>query len=117
MVKVIVFDYDGVIVDSFPTIFKVYKKMCKAVGVTLPSSIKAFRKLYGYSYREAYRNLKFKRSDYPKVEAIFRKEIVQQNPKLFPGIAQVIQRLELHYVLILATSNLKREAVNKLKHF
>ncbi len=103
--------------DSFPTVFIVYKKMCAAVGIKLGSDINRFRELYGYNYWAAYRNLGIGHGDHKKVGAIFRREIIKQNPKLFKGIDKVIKKLSEDYQLILATSNLKAEAIRKLKHF
>lgn len=117
MIKAIIFDYDGVIVNSFPTVFNVYKKMCHAAQVECPKNIKKFREVFGYERSTAYQNLGIKPEDYERVNEIFKKEIIKQKPALFNGINPVIKTLSKDYTLVLATSNLKCEAIQKLKRF
>ena len=56
-IKAIIFDYDGVIVDSFPSVFEVYKIIAAECGGHIPKDLEEFRELYGYDYRECLRNL------------------------------------------------------------
>ena len=101
--------------DSFPSIFNVYKIMCRAVGVTCPSNIEKFRKAYGYSFIECYENLGIKEKDHLRLEKIYKREIVKQKTKLFAGIAPVIKKLSQDYILILATANYEVEIKEKLQ--
>ncbi len=117
MLKAVVFDYDGVIVDSFPTVFNVYKIMCSELDIECPKTINKFRQVYGYTKKTAYENLGISPEDYEKADSIFKKEVVKQKPKLFPGIRSVLEKLSKDYLLILATSNFESEAIQKLKRF
>ena len=43
MIKLIIFDYDGVIVDSFVNVHLVYKIICKKLGKQYPEDFKDFK--------------------------------------------------------------------------
>lgn len=113
MIKIIIFDYDGVIVDSFPTVHKIYKEICSELGFKCPDSIKEFKKIYGYSAKEAYKNLGMTEKDNQRANALFKKLVITKEPKIFNGIAEVLNELSRKYLLILVTSNLKEEALQK----
>ncbi len=58
MIKLIFFDYDGVIVDSFPTIYNVYRVMVRELGIKkFPDTLEEFCQIYGRNYRKCYENL------------------------------------------------------------
>src|SRR3989338_3116241 len=115
--KVILFDYDGVLVNSFPNIHKVYQIICQQLGRKCPTDLETFRKIYGYSYVELRKNLNIPPEEYTEVERIYREEILKQQPPLFEGIKEVIQTLSQHYTLILLSNNVKEEVLPKLTHF
>ena len=117
MIKVIIFDYDGVIVDSFPTVHEVYQIICKRLGKDCPSSLNKFKKVYGYHSRELLKNLNFTQEEINKVDRIYRKEILNHIPPLFPGIVDVIMQLHKNYKLIVMSSSPKHDVIKKLEHF
>jgi|GEM_PF-691651 len=117
MLKAAVFDYDGVIVDSFPSVFGVYKTICEELDVRYPEDIDEFRKIYGRNHLECHENLGIKLKDYGRVEKIFRREIIKKNPPLFPDIASVVKKLSESYRLALVSNNFKKEIKSKLKLF
>lgn len=115
MIKTIIFDYDGVIVDSFSTVFEIYQKMCKEFGIRCPRSLERFREIYGYSMKEARQNLGIDINKYERAEEIFKEEILKKNPKIFDGISEVLSKLSKKYQLFLITANFREEAVQKVK--
>jgi phosphoglycolate phosphatase len=115
MIKGIIFDYDGVIVDSFPTVFEVYKIICEELAVDAPQSIEDFYKVYGYSAKTARENLGI--IDIEKSNQIFNREILKRRPELFAGIPEVLTELASRYKLFLITANLNEEAVQKLRFY
>ncbi len=117
MIKTIIFDYDGVIVDSFICIFEVYKVICKELGKKCPDTFEGFRKVYGKSQFECFHNLKFDPKDSEKIEIIFKREILKQKPEMFKGIPETLQKLKERYKLILLTATYRDEAVQKLEKF
>jgi len=118
MIKAIVFDYDGVIVNSFPGVYEVYKTICSQLGVPYPASIEDFKQKYGYNYKELLKNLGVtKDADLRRAQEIFAQEIVKQDPPLYPSIATVLGELHQKYRLFLITANLREEALQKLKKY
>jgi phosphoglycolate phosphatase len=115
MIKAIIFDYDGVIVESFPTIYQIYKIICFELNKPCPSSIDDFRKLYGLTFIELQKNLGFSEEDSKISEKIYVKEIVKGKPKLFPEIKEVIKKLSEDYELIILSSNYEFEVKQKLE--
>jgi HAD superfamily hydrolase (TIGR01549 family) len=114
VLKAIIFDYDGVIADSFPSVFEIYKIMCKEFSVKCPKNIEEFRKAYGHNHFECYKNLGFKPEQYERAEEIFREEIPRANPSLFPEVIEVIETLAQRYKLALVSANYKLGIEKKL---
>lgn len=116
MIKLIFFDYDGVIVDSFPTIYNVYRVMVRELGIKkFPATLEEFRQTYGRNYRKCYENLGIPVEKYEQAEQIFKREVVKQNPKIFNGIDDVIKELSKKYTLVIVSANHKEEVEQKLK--
>lgn len=117
MIKAIIFDYDGVIVDSFTTIFEVYKIICKELNGKCPESLKKFKKIYGYQAKEAKKNMGIKPEDFKRADEIFKREIIKKEPELFMGIKETLENLNKEYKLFLITSNFKEEVRQKSEKF
>lgn len=118
MLKAIIFDYDGVIVDSFKNIFEIYQTMCTELGKTLPAkTLDEFRKIYGKTYIECYHNLGIHQDEREKAEKIYKREVLKKSPKLFDGISDVLKELHKQYKLILVSASHKDEVLQKLGKF
>ncbi len=116
-IKAILFDYDGVIVDSFPSVFEVYKKICNKFNVECPQEIEQFRKAYGYNYKECLKNLGIKEQYFNQTSEIYKNEIVKENHKLFNNIKKVIINLSKKYKLFLVSASYKQEVFEKLSNY
>jgi HAD superfamily hydrolase (TIGR01549 family) len=117
MIKAVIFDYDGVIVDSFLHVYEVYKVICAALSVEIPDTLEEFRKVYGYNSKECYRNLGIAKEDYIKASEIFKREILKRDIGMFDGIKEVLLELSKKYKLILISSAYTEEIVQKLEKF
>lgn len=117
MKKAIIFDYDGVIVDSFPSVYQVYEKTCAHFGVAYPQSLEEFRKIYGYNYLECLGNLGIKKEDFAAASQIYQAEIVKIKHEIFPGIRELIVKLSQKYKLYLVTASHRQEVLPKMKDF
>ncbi len=115
MIKAIIFDYDGVIVDSFPVVHEIYLKICGELGKKCTSDFNDFKKIYGYNSREFAKNQGFSEEEVKKADVIYRREIVKINPPLFEGIGKVIKDLKKRYKIILITSSPRFDVTQKLK--
>jgi phosphoglycolate phosphatase len=117
MLKLIIFDYDGVIVDSFQNCHEVYKIMCKKLGKKCPESLEEFKKIYGHSSSECYRNLGIPDEDRAKGDAIYKEEILKKEPKVFDGIIDVLRALHGRCKLALLSASYREELEQKTRKF
>jgi len=115
MIKLIIFDYDGVIVDSFSAVHIAYQNLCKRLNLNCPTDISTFKKIYGKSSLEANQNLGI--TDYAKASVIFKEEIMKLRPRLYDGIKGVLEKLSKQYKLVILSSGYYDDLVLKLKEF
>lgn len=116
MNNLIIFDYDGVIVDSFPTLHQAYIALCKKLNVNCTENLEEFKKVFGRNSTEAYKNLGID-PKYPGLHDMFYEEILKQEPKLFDGITEVIAELSEKYQLVVISTAIVEELQNKLKKY
>ncbi|MBT3817085.1 MAG: HAD-IA family hydrolase [Candidatus Magasanikbacteria bacterium] len=117
MVKLIIFDYDGVIVDSFPNVHSVYQIICEKLGKSCPDNLEDFKKVYGHSSLECYANLSFTEEERVKGNMMFKEEILKKDAKPFDGIIEVLKELHKSYKLVVISSSYKEEVEQKLEKF
>ena len=114
MIKLIILDYDGVIVDSFQDVHKSYMKTCEKLGVNCPTELKEFKKIYGNSSTECYHKLGFSDEEIIEVNKVYRKESFGRNSIIFEGIEEVLKKLKKEYILIALSSYYRDELQKKL---
>lgn len=117
MIKAIIFDYDGVIADSFANVFEAYKKICGHFQVACPETIDDFRKVYGYSYMECLENLGIDENDFLEANSIYKNEIIKSEHQIFAGISDVIKKLSEKYKLYLVSASHSEEVIPKIVKF
>jgi phosphoglycolate phosphatase-like HAD superfamily hydrolase len=118
MIQAIIFDYDGVIVDSFPDLYEIYKVICKELNKKMPGTIKEFGRFYGYTFEEAYTNLGIiNPEERKKAELIFKEDIAKTKPPIFKTIPEVLDQLSKKYKIFLLSSNYKEEVKKKIGSF
>lgn len=116
MIKLIIFDYDGVILDSFPAIHRVYLRICKILGVSCPTDLNQFKKVYGENYKECLSNLGvIDEQSIQRAEEIYVEEIKTQIYDAYPHIREVVQRLHQKYKLVALSSNYTHEVRRNLE--
>ncbi len=105
--KLIVFDFDGVIVDTFPNVFETYRVMCREMHARIiPQTIEEFRELYGHdTYRELSVRLGMQPEYAGQGDEIFKREMTRRGRRVFDGIVEVIQELSQEYVLVLVSAS------------
>jgi len=117
MIKLIIFDYDGVIVDSFPQVHNMYKIICQELGKDCPEDLEDFKKVYGRNSSECYLQLGFNEEDILKGNEIYRREVRKIIPAIFEGVAEVVRKLSKKYKLVVLSSSYREDIENKLRRF
>lgn len=117
MIKSIIFDYDGVIVDSFGSIFEVYQEIAKDFKVDCPKDYEAFRRVYGHDCVECLDNLGIGLDNFDRANEIYRREIIKKKHRQFSGIGEVIKKLSQGYKLFLVSAASHEEVLGRLKEF
>ena len=117
--KVIVFDYDGVIVDTFPNVFETYQVMCRELNATtIPRTIEEFRLLYGHdTYRELYARLGIPAECIDQGNVIFKREMLRQERCVFEGIPAVLETLAETHILALVSMSPEELVAETLERF
>jgi len=116
MIKLIIFDYDGVLVDSFPCIYDTYKKICANLGKTIPSTIKGFSVIYDHNFLETYAALGIlTEQEKRRAEDIYIEETAKQDPQVFAGTKEVLENLSKNYELVIISSNYQWEVEKKIQ--
>jgi len=124
MFKSIIFDMDGVIIDSEPIHFKVEKKLFKNLGLVI--SDEEHHSFVGTVSRETWLYIKDKYKLNQSIEELVEMERVsymdcllsQENIKPIPGVAELIEELRRNNVkLVVASSASIKNIETVLKMF
>lgn len=115
MIKTLIFDYDGVIVDSFRGVYEVYQVIGRKLHVAIPDTLEGFKKVYGYDYHECYRNLGLNPEQQRVAAEISGCEILRKNPPVYKEIGHVLQWAQKYYRLVLVSANFEGEVRAKLR--
>ncbi|MEE4263242.1 MAG: HAD hydrolase-like protein [Desulfobacteraceae bacterium] len=115
MKYLIIFDYDGVIVDSLDTNLKIAALACQKIGYPVHPSQADIEQLENIAFDDIGRQIGVPENKIPKfTEIVF--DLLAQNtisPPIFPGIKTAIQKLRKKSHLAVITTNIKI-AVNQV---
>jgi HAD superfamily hydrolase (TIGR01509 family) len=114
MKKIIVFDLDGVLVDSIDTMYNFFSE--NRPGVTM----EMYRELFAGNYLEEskkYEHLILPRSEQEKSKRLARFIETKKKLPLFPGIKELLQELRSSdAILVLSTSTYNKTCRPLLEH-
>lgn len=121
--KLIIFDFDGVLADSFRQLYALNKMAMAKVGVGLAED--QYRSFFMGNVHAGFKKFIDDRTLYEKFSAIRRRNFNKYylTVKLFPGAAGLIKKLSKKYILAVVSSgeeNLIEKLLSKariLKHF
>ncbi|AJF61145.1 TPA: HAD family hydrolase [Candidatus Woesearchaeota archaeon] len=110
--KLVMFDYDGVIMDTFAFTRKIYKELGEEFKVKIPDDDAYLRELLELDWRETLRKLNIVTEE--QIERnirIFKAGLKKYSPliKPYPGIPEAIKALSARYKLAVVTNNFKSE--------
>ena len=107
MIKAIIFDYDGVIVDSLEQAVEKDNLMFALYGKSLRVNADMIRAVWGEGWRKLYTNLMgFSEDEIIEASAV-RKELGHsvRFPDVFPGMPEVLQTLAARFSLYIISSS------------
>jgi len=116
MKKVLLFDYDGVVVDSLPIIVSTYNKLFKKHRLNLHYSEEEFSEFYICNFHESL--AKAVPADILPTILDEKGEIfVNRNAdfKIFPGIIKILKKLSENNHVIIITSNTTKFVQENMK--
>ncbi len=97
MVKSVILDFDGVLVDSLNSVYNIYKIIAEKLGVTIPSTVREFGDAFAGDYRELFRKIGINtREKVSRALEIFRDHSskLPGMSKPFPGIKAILSALK-----------------------
>jgi phosphoglycolate phosphatase len=103
----IIFDFDGVLVDSIGLFFRLYRDVAAHWGRPFPpQTLEAFRDWYNPKWEENYRILGF--AGYLREEAMawVAERIDYSKIQLFPNVKDMLLRFHQHYPLGVASTTM-----------
>jgi phosphoglycolate phosphatase len=117
--KLIMFDYDGVLIDSFAVTALIYKDISDAFNLGFPEDGEFYKDLFELDWRETMKKINLGEEHWPKTEEIFidglrkHKGIV----KPYDGIPAVLENLAKNHSLAIVTNNLRVEVDYTLQKY
>ncbi len=117
MKNILIFDYDGVIVDSLEIFMKNFIKACKIQGFSQIASKKEFLKLFEKNMYETMFEMGMTKEQILKIVYYMKDALIkkQEEIKLFENIAEILKDLSKENNLVIVTSNETNVVKNFLK--
>jgi pyrophosphatase PpaX len=121
MIKAIIFDVDGVLLDSFEANFELFKNLMLKAGYKPPTR-EEYRALFHRTLRDTVQILTGLKDETEIKKICDLVEIVDgPSPIISPGVVETIKILSEKYALAIATSRIKAYAyeppLNTLEHY
>lgn len=115
MQKILLFDFDGTIIDSLDVAHKAYNSIANKYRLKKFKNKKSFAKLYDKNIYESFVEHGLLKEDMEKFMIDLRKSFFDNgyNAKLFPGIRKALELLVKNNKIIIITSNLS-DVVDRL---
>jgi len=112
--KIILFDLDGVIADSFSIAFEINKIIDPLVSVGTEDD---YRKLFDGNINDWGKNSAVAEKEVKRIDREFFKRYIPQmkKVKMFPGIKNVIAKLGKKYILLIISSTITSPIYDFLK--
>ena len=104
--KILVFDYDGTIVDSLGMHFGVFGSISGKYGMRRIKSKRDFAAMFSENFYDAIIKGGIRRSSLPKFMKESRRILLKKNVRAFPGIRPMMKRLSSGSKIFVISSNL-----------
>ena len=107
MKNVLIFDYDGVLIDSFDLFMDHFLSSCRKYGFKGVYNKESFLKLFNGNMYESMFNMGLSKEQILKIVLNVKKSLIkdQEKIKFFDGIKESLENLSKNNILIVVTSN------------
>ncbi len=114
--KAVLFDWDGVLVDSTVMYYEIYCQLCEHYDKYLPiHSVEEFREWYNPAWENNYFEMGFTRDDLPMVSDFVHEHIDYAPLQIFPGVPEVLADLATTYKIAIVSTTPKEAIWNRLE--
>ncbi|MBN1382472.1 MAG: HAD family hydrolase [Deltaproteobacteria bacterium] len=109
--KLIMFDYDGVLIDSLAVTSRIYKDISDAFQLGFPEDLEFYQDLFELDWRATMKKINLGEEHWSKTEEIYVEGLRKHKGRVKPydGIPTVLEALAEHHVLAIVTNNLRAE--------
>jgi len=104
-INTLLFDLDGTLLDSFSVHLKIFKTTFAQFGIQL--SEEEFLKTYSPNWYETYEAFGLMKEDWEAADSFWLKEAEKISARLFPGVKEILLKLDKYFTLGLVTSGSK----------
>lgn len=117
MLRAVIFDFNGIIVDDEPIHFKLFQRVLGEEGISLTEEAYYARYLgfddrgaFSFGYREHNRSLSDEKlAELIERKAVYYQEAIRNHVSIFPGVKTLVAELAPSLPLAVASGALRRE--------
>jgi len=115
-IELAVWDYDGVIVDSFKDVHASYERLCNELGGKYYKDINEFKKHYNIpeNHIKFLENLGISNDKHARADEIFNGEMAKKEPLLFEGVEETLRTVYNKRDMVIVSSGHRPEIINRL---
>jgi phosphoglycolate phosphatase len=112
----IIFDCDGVIVDSAPHYIEIYNKICIKYNKSFPiKTLEEFRSWYDSKWENNFYRLGFSEKDIPEILDYESKIVNYDDITLFDNMKEILLELNKNYYMAIASTTPEEKIRKKLE--
>lgn len=113
--RVVLFDWDGTLLDSYAADARAYLSMFRTLGISW--TVREIDRHYSPNWYRVYRAAKIPRIHWQRADRLWAVAYGKENPKMLPGARSVLRLLNKHFLLGLVTSGNRSRVRRQLRTF